>query len=250
MFKILKKVKLKNKKESKWFDEEYEILEALEEIEEPIGEIIYRNSSKILIVTEKNHIDDKDNTEWFRGTIKIDKVQNYLKHMDIQKGDLVEVYYKESVRNNEVIDREIQSIIKIEDVSYDIKTQISKVKKVYKAGGFSKGIEFEDGSTYSEFRYLKISIPNPEDETRIYRETFMYEGDLCKHTYLEILKNGDNKRNTITVKAEKIDEDFIDNNRNEWLTSSYEDVKSILEEPNRYNASLDLSPIIAFLNEE
>ena len=234
MFNKIKKLIFNKKKESIIIDDDelYEIEDEFYEIEKvefSESEIVYSESDKILIVTKKSSISDEDNMEWFRGTIKLEKVKSYLKNTSIDKGDLVEVSYKESVVNGEIINREIQSIKKLEGISYNIKKQVSKVKKVYDLGFSKKGIEFENGHTYSEGRFLYIDpCPTEEEEDNIYRKTFMYEGDLCNETYLEIFKDGVNTGKTITIKADKIRDDIIYSGK--LQINSYEDVEKLLED--------------------
>lgn len=120
---------------------------------------------------------------------------------------------------------------KLEDISYNIKTETSKVKKVYDLGFAKKGIEFENGHTYSEERFLYIDpCPTEEEKSNIYRNKFMYEGDLCNETYLEIFKDGINTGKTITIDAEKIRDDIIVSIRKKSHISSYEDLEKLLED--------------------
>ena len=232
MFTKIAKLLFNKKKESVIYeDDEYYDIEDIEEIELPKGDVVYSESTKILIVSKKQSISNEDNMEWFRGIIKLDKVKTYLEGTNIDKGDLVEVSYKESIINGEVINREIQSIKKLEGISYNIKTDTSKVKKVYDLGFAKKGIEFENGHTYSEERVLCIDpCPTEEEENNIYRKQFMYEGDLCNETYLEIFKDGVNTGQTITIQVEKIRDDIIMSISKKSSISTYEDVEKLLED--------------------
>lgn len=230
MFDKIKKLIFNNKKGLiSYEDDEYY---DFEEIELPTGDIVYRESSKMLIVSKKKFIFNEDNIDWFRGIIELDKAKTYLEYTPIDKGDLVEVIYKESMINEEVINREIKSIKKLEGISYNIKTDISKVKKVYDLGFAEKGIEFDNGHTYSETQILHIGpySVDKEEEQNIYRRTFMYEGDQCNETYLEIFKDGINTGSTITIEAEKIRDDRIIGMSKKSSINSYEDVEKLLDD--------------------
>lgn len=229
MFNKFKKL-IFNKKKELILDDDNEYYD-FEEIELPTDDIVYGESSKILIVSKKRTVSDDSNMEWFSGIIKLEKVKTYLENTSIDKGDLVEVSYKDSILNDKVINREIQSIKKLEGFSYNIKKETSKVKKVYDLGFAKKGIEFENGHTYSELRFLSIDpCPTEEEQRDIYRSAFRHEGDLCNEIYLEIFKDDVNTGNTITIDAEKIRDDVIMNIRKKSPISSYEDVEQLLED--------------------
>lgn len=233
MFNKIKKLIFDKKKESiSYEDDKYY---GIEEIELPTGEVVYRESSKILIVSKKKFIFNEDNIDWFRGIIELDKAKTYLEDTLIDKGDLVEVIYKESIRNEEVINREIKSIKKLEGISYNIKTDVSKVRKIYRLGFAEKGIEFENGHTYSQTQLIHTGpCFTEEEEKNIYRKAFMYEGDLCNETYLELFKDGISIGSTITIQSLKISDDMTIGKSKESPIRSYEDVEKLLDDQPTY----------------
>ena len=131
MFQNIKKLILKKRQKFKkvkeyedyWYDEEWEEWEEWEEVKD----VVYNKSSKILIVTKTRFMIDKDNMTWYRGTIQLEKAKEYLQEDTLDKGDLVEVTYEESIIDGEVVDRKIEGVKKLEGFSYNIKIQ--KLKK-------------------------------------------------------------------------------------------------------------------------
>ena len=131
MFQNIKKLILKKRQKFKkvkeyedyWYDEEWEEWEEWEEVKD----VVYNKSSKILIVTKTRFMIDKDNMTWYRGTIQLEKAKEYLQEDTLDKGDLVEVTYEESIIDGEVVDRKIEGVKKLEGFSYNIKRQ--KLKK-------------------------------------------------------------------------------------------------------------------------
>lgn len=132
--------------------------------------------------------------------IHISDIENHKCSDIINKHDLCKVTYKNFIdEEKNVINSSIIDIKKIDGVSYINERMILKAKRIKDDENtlFSNvKIEFENGLKYIEKR-REISIDTAfsisrvtEVHDRIYRNAYIYEGDLCEVEYDRVIKDG------------------------------------------------------------